>query len=173
MSRLQLALNVADLDTAVDFYTKLFSTAPHKRRDGYANFAIEDPPLKLVLFEGGEPGTTSLNHLGVEVFGTDEVVAAGERFAAAGLQTRDSIAELCCHAVQDKVYAQDPNGREWEYYTILDDEPESAPGEVACGVDASGAPMAVDACGVPAAVGAPMSLGAELPQAGADAGGCC
>lgn len=162
MSRLQLALNVADLDQAVDFYSRLFATEPHKRREGYANFAIADPPLKLVLFEGGAPGTTSINHLGVEVMSTDEVVAAGQRFSAAGLATRDSVAELCCHAVQDKVYAADPNGGEWEFYTILDDAPEVAEGEAAC---------ASDACGVPAgaAVGAGLT---ELPQAVAS-GGCC
>lgn len=163
MSRVQLALNVADLDAAVDFYTRLFGTEPHKRRDGYANFAIAEPPLKLVLFEGGEPGTTSLNHLGVEVMSPDEVVTAGARFAEAGLTTRDSVAELCCHAVQDKVYAKDPNGGEWEFYTILDDEPEVDPNAAAC---------AADACGVPAGATAGIALGAELPQAAA-ASTCC
>lgn len=170
MSRLQLALNVADLDAAVDFYTRLFDTPPHKLRDGYANFAIAEPPLKLVLFAGGEPGTTSINHLGVEVMDPDEVVAAKDRFVEAGLTTRDSIAELCCHAVQDKVYVDDPNGREWEFYTILDDEPE---------VDESAAACATDACAVPAAAGAVAGsvagVGTTLPTLEDDlvGQGCC
>src|SRR5437588_6021189 len=100
VSRVQLALNVADMDAAVEFYSKLFATEPAKRRPGYANFAIADPPLKLVLFEGsGVPGT--LNHLGVEVPSTDDVRVAEERVHGAGLDTNPQDNVTCCYAVQD------------------------------------------------------------------------
>src|SRR6187455_2782196 len=103
VSRVQLALNVADLDQAVDFYSKLFATEPAKRRPGYANFAIAEPPLKLVLLEGvGAPGT--MNHLGVEVMSTDEVAAATSRLAGEGLATATENEVSCCYAVQDKVW---------------------------------------------------------------------
>ncbi len=141
MSRIQLALDVPDLEAAVDYYTKLFGVAPHKRRDGYANFAVEQPPLKLVLFHNPGATGTALNHLGVEVDSTDEVVAATKRFEDAGLQVRVQESDLCCHAVQDKVWATDPNGGAWEYYTILDDDPAldttglSETEAMACGTD--------------------------------------
>ena len=130
MSRVQLALNVPNLDEAVEFYERLFATPVHKRREGYANFAIENPPLKLVLFEGGD--ATALNHLGVEVESTDDVVAATQRFGAAGLTTRVLDGTVCCHATQDKVYAQGPDGTEWEYYTIVDDNPVEPVDAEAC-----------------------------------------
>jgi len=120
MSRVQLALNVDDVDAAVDFYRTLFGAEPAKRRPGYANFAIADPPLKLVLFEAKGHGGT-LNHLGVEVASTDEVAAATERLAAAGLDTRVESQTACCYAVQDKVWVgEEANGR-WEVYTVLAD----------------------------------------------------
>jgi catechol 2,3-dioxygenase-like lactoylglutathione lyase family enzyme len=120
MSRVQLALNVDDVDAAVDFYRTLFRTEPAKRRPGYANFAIADPPLKLVLFEAKGQGGT-LNHLGVEVASTDEVKDAADRFAEAGLDTDVRESTSCCYAVQDKVWVgQEANGR-WEVYTVLAD----------------------------------------------------
>jgi catechol 2,3-dioxygenase-like lactoylglutathione lyase family enzyme len=120
MSRVQLALNVADIDTAVDFYSRLFHTEPAKRRPGYANFAIDEPPLKLVLIEGaGEPGT--MNHLGVEVATTDEVVAATARLSSAGLECATEDQVSCCYAVQDKVWVDAPDGEPWEIYTVLAD----------------------------------------------------
>ena len=125
MQRLQLALDVPDLDAAVDFYERLFATAPHKRRPGYANFAIAEPPLKLVLFENAAAPVTALNHLGVEVGTTDDVVATTRRLDDAGLTTRVADDVTCCHATQDKVYATAPDGTEWEYYTITDDAPDS------------------------------------------------
>lgn len=128
MSRVQLALNVTDLEAAVDFYSKLFGATPHKRRPGYANFAIDEPPLKLVLFEGTEGGT--VNHLGVEVPSTDEVAAATRRLADEGLPTKVEDDTTCCFAVQDKVWVTDPDGAKWEVYTITDDNP--APTEAAC-----------------------------------------
>lgn len=128
MSRVQLALNVDDLDAAVDFYTKLFATEPAKRRPGYANFAVADPPLKLVLIEGhGQAGT--LNHLGVEVETTDEVTAATRRLSDEGLATATEDEVSCCFAVQDKVWVDAPGGEPWEIYTVLADA-EMPPGEL-------------------------------------------
>jgi len=128
MTRVQLALNVSDLEAAVAFYSKLFDTPPTKRRPGYANFAIEEPPLKLVLVEGhGAPGT--LNHLGVEVPSTDEVRATQRRLAATGLATATEDEVECCYALQDKVWVDAPDGEPWEVYTVLEDV-EMAPGEL-------------------------------------------
>ena len=121
MSRVQLALNVTDIDEAVTFYSKLFATEPAKVRPGYANFAIADPPLKLVLIEdpSREPG--SLNHLGVEVETATEVTAATARLAAEGLTTTVEDEVTCCYAVQDKVWVGSPGGEPWEIYTVLAD----------------------------------------------------
>ncbi len=120
MSRVQLALNVSDIDEAVGFYSRLFATEPAKRRPGYANFAVESPPLKLVLIENPE-AAGSLNHLGVEVFSTDEVAATQQRLAGEGLATATEDGVTCCFAVQDKVWVDDPDGAPWEVYTVLAD----------------------------------------------------
>jgi catechol 2,3-dioxygenase-like lactoylglutathione lyase family enzyme len=125
MSRVQLALNVDDLDAAVSFYGKLFGAEPAKRRPGYANFAIEEPPLKLVLIEGEGRGG-SLNHLGVEVASTEEVAQATGRLASRGLATRTEDGVECCYARQDKVWVSDPDGAPWEVYTVLGDSPVMA-----------------------------------------------
>lgn len=130
MSRVQLALNVADIDTAVDFYTKLFGTGPHKRRDGYANFEIVEPPLKLVLIENAPAGSGSLNHLGVEVDSTDDVAAATRRLADQGMDTDVEEQVDCCFAVQDKVWIDGADGTRWEIYTITDDDGASVPSAV-------------------------------------------
>ena len=121
MSRVQLALNVAELDSAIDFYTQMFKTEPHKVRPGYANFEIDNPPLKLVLMEDGRGG--SLNHLGVEVDTTTEVVAETQRLGGLGMATEIEDGVVCCHAEQDKVWVSDPAGIRWEVYTITDDAP--------------------------------------------------
>ena len=123
MSRLQLALNVDDLDASVAFYRKLFGAEPAKLRPGYANFALTEPPLKLVLLEN--PGTGgSLNHLGVEVTDLDRVDAEQARLAEAGLATVDERATTCCYAKQDKFWVEGtPNGELWEVYTVLEDSP--------------------------------------------------
>ena len=117
-SRLQLALNVPDIDLAVDFYTKFFATEPNKRKPGYANFVVADPPLKLVLFENPE-AAGRLNHLGVEVVSSDEVLAHQARLAGEDVAT---VAEsgTCCFADQDKVWVDGPDGP-WEIYTVLAD----------------------------------------------------
>ena len=125
MPRVQLALNVSDLDSAVEFYSKLFATKPAKLRPGYANFAVADPPLKLILIEGsGQPG--SLNHLGVEVEDTSAVTSAQTRLAEEELPTTSEEGVSCCYAVQDKVWVDDPDGAPWEIYTVLDDAEEPA-----------------------------------------------
>lgn len=121
MSRVQLALNVADLDEAISFYSKLFDAEPAKVRPGYANFAIADPPLKLILIEDAAQTPGSLNHLGVEVETTEEVTAAKERLIAAGLATAVEDEVACCFAVQDKVWVDGPSGEMWEVYTVLAD----------------------------------------------------
>ena len=120
MSRVQLALNVTDLEAAIGFYSKLFGAEPAKVRPGYANFAVTDPPLKLVLIEGQGNGGT-LNHLGVEVSSTDEVAAAQRRLTDAGLDTTVEDQVTCCYAVQDKVWVDGPDREPWEIYTVLAD----------------------------------------------------
>jgi catechol 2,3-dioxygenase-like lactoylglutathione lyase family enzyme len=113
--RLQLALNVADLDAAIDFYTRMFETPPAKIRDGYANFAIENPPLKLVLFEGAGPDG-SINHLGVEVETADQVTDAERRLSSAGLATTGIDETICCFAEKAETWVHAPDGNRWEWY---------------------------------------------------------
>jgi catechol 2,3-dioxygenase-like lactoylglutathione lyase family enzyme len=146
MSRVQLALNVSDLDEAISFYSRLFQTSPAKVRPGYANFAVGEPPLKLVLLEGvGVPG--SLNHLGVEVASTEDVMAATTTFTGAGLQPEVEERTTCCYAVQDKVWVDGPDGARWEIYTVLADAEgsESLGGDQRCCTSASVEPIAVSA----------------------------
>jgi lactoylglutathione lyase len=120
MSRVQLALNVDDLDEAITFYAKLFGTAPTKVRPGYANFAVADPPLKLVLLENPGRGGT-LNHLGVEVATSEAVHAEIARLSGEGLFTDEEFGTTCCFATQDKVWVTGPAGEKWEVYTVLAD----------------------------------------------------
>jgi len=120
MSRVQLALNVDDLDEAVTFYSKLFNTGPAKRKPGYANFAVAEPPLKLVLIENPGHGGT-LNHLGVEVATSDLVHEEIARLSGEGLFTDEEIGTTCCFATQDKVWVTGPAGEKWEVYTVLAD----------------------------------------------------
>ncbi len=119
MSRLQLAINVTDLDKAVEFYSRLFDTAPAKTKPGYANFAIADPPLKLVLFEGPEGAT--INHLGVEVETAEEVVSAERRLSGAGLETTGFDETICCFAEKAETWVVDPDGARWEWYVKTGD----------------------------------------------------
>jgi catechol 2,3-dioxygenase-like lactoylglutathione lyase family enzyme len=126
MSRVQLALNVDDVDEAVTFYSRLFGTEPAKRRPGYANFAITEPPLKLVLLENPGQGG-SLNHLGVEVDDVESVDAEQTRLAREGLASVDERGTTCCYAKQDKFWVQgSPSGEAWEIYTVLADSPTFA-----------------------------------------------
>jgi len=120
MSRLQLALNVSNLDESVSFYSKFFKTEPAKLRPGYANFAITEPPLKLVLFENPDVAGT-INHLGVEVFLNSEVVEATKYLAEQGFTTDVEDGTICCHALQDKVWVDGPDDARWEVYTVIAD----------------------------------------------------
>ena len=124
--RLQLALNVRDLDAAVDFYSKLFGVEPGKREPGYANFAIAEPPLKLVLFEAPS-APERLNHLGVEVFDDADVSNAADRIRESGLQYSIENDTTCCHARQNKVWAQEPEGLRWEWYRVIEDVKSRSP----------------------------------------------
>ena len=121
MSRVQLALRVGDLEGSIDFYAKLFNTEPAKRRPGYANFAIAEPALKLVLLEGKPGQATVLDHLGVEVESTGEVDAASQRLTGEGLETLVENGTTCCYARQDKVWVHGPGQEPWEVYTVKDD----------------------------------------------------
>jgi len=121
MSRAQLALRVSDLEASVAFYSKLFGTEPAKRRAGYANFAITEPPLKLVLIEGEAGEDTRLDHLGVEVESTEQVNAATARLKDAGLATFAENDTSCCYAVQDKVWVHGPGQEPWEVYVVKAD----------------------------------------------------
>ena len=130
MSRVQLALNVSDLEASVTFYSTMFGVEPHKRRPGYANFAITEPPLKLVLIEvpadaRGTGVAGALNHLGVEVASVEEVEVGAARLRDAGLATFDEKDTTCCYALQDKVWVHDPAGAPWEIYTVKDDDPDN------------------------------------------------
>jgi len=130
VSRVQLALNVSDLDEAIGFYSRLFASTPAKIRPGYANFAIADPPLKLVLIETAEGRgrgvVGALNHLGVEVEDTEKVAQASRRLSGEGLATSEEHETTCCYAVQDKVWVEDPDATPWEVYTVLADAPVEA-----------------------------------------------
>jgi catechol 2,3-dioxygenase-like lactoylglutathione lyase family enzyme len=165
MSRVQLALNVSDLDASVEFYSRLFATEPHKRRPGYANFAISEPPLKLVLIEvpaeqRGTGVSGALNHLGVEVEAVEQVEAQARRLREVGLAAFDEKDTTCCYALQDKVWVHDPAGAPWEIYTIKDDDPANAQrasasltlldgemdGAACCSPASSGIPESEPAC---------------------------
>jgi catechol 2,3-dioxygenase-like lactoylglutathione lyase family enzyme len=150
MSRVQLALRVADLEGSVAFYSKLFGAEPAKRRPGYANFAIAEPPLKLVLIEGipGEP--TRMDHLGVEVQSSNEVTAATARLAAEGLVTATEEDTACCYAVQDKVWVTGPGDEPWEVYVVKGDADTLTKGpgsECNCGETAETSEPAIASAG--------------------------
>jgi len=150
MSRAQLALNVDDLQVAVTFYSKLFGTEPAKLKPGYANFAIADPPLKLVLLENPGKGGT-INHLGVEVESSAQVHEEIARLTGEGLFTDEEIGTTCCFATQDKVWVTGPAGEKWEVYTVLADsetfgssprhreDPAAGKGDVCCGTGSASA----------------------------------
>jgi catechol 2,3-dioxygenase-like lactoylglutathione lyase family enzyme len=148
-SRVQLALNVTDIDAAARFYSDMFGVEPAKRRAGYVNFEIADPPLKLVLFEHAD-ATSPLNHLGVEVPTSGDVAAAADRFRSVGLAHELSESDRCCHAVQDKVWVTAPDVPlgAWEFYTVLADDPgedaSMARGTCCSTAPASGGPCCAD-----------------------------
>jgi catechol 2,3-dioxygenase-like lactoylglutathione lyase family enzyme len=125
MARVQLALRVSDLEGSIAFYRLLFGVEPAKRRPGYANFAITEPPLKLVLIEGEADQPTVMDHLGVEVEGTADVTAATERLSGLGLFTQVENDTTCCYALQDKVWVHGPGTEPWEVYTVKADAPDA------------------------------------------------
>jgi catechol 2,3-dioxygenase-like lactoylglutathione lyase family enzyme len=140
MSRVQLALRVADLEGSIAFYSRLFGVEPAKRRPGYANFAIDEPPLKLVLLEGEPERPTAMDHLGVEVFTADDVHAATTRLTDAGLVTLTEDNTSCCYALQDKVWVHGPGDEPWEIYVVKGDADslEKAADSPCCGGAAAG-----------------------------------
>lgn len=157
MSRVQLALRVSDLEKSIAFYTSLFGTEPAKLRPGYANFALTDPPLKLVLIEGEPDQPTVLDHLGVEVETTTEVDDATTRLSELGLFTAVENNTTCCYAVQDKVWVHGPGAEAWEVYTVKADAPDATSihpvgqpdsGGCECGTptSSSGVPLATSCC---------------------------
>ena len=159
MSRVQLALNVSDIDGAVEFHSKLFATEPAKRKPGYANFAIADPPLKLVLIEGEGGGT--LNHLGVEVETGEEVEAAEARLRARGMATTGVDDTTCCYALKTETWVDDPDGAPWEVYVKTGDAEQMSP---------TGDPDATAGqCCSPAAISGSVAMGASPGSAD----GCC
>ena len=161
MSRIQLALNVADIDAAVEFYSTLFATEPAKRRPGYANFAVADPPLKLVLLQN--PGATgTLNHLGVERDSMDEVAEQADRLEAAGLALETEGDVVCCYARQSKHWVTGPDGQRWENYVVLADAHPELEGTSGTDVD-RGASLG-GCCG---------ALAAEAGSADPVATACC
>jgi catechol 2,3-dioxygenase-like lactoylglutathione lyase family enzyme len=147
MSRIQLALNVDDLDASIAFYTGLFGTGPAKTRPGYANFAVSEPPLKLVLIENPGQGG-SVNHLGVEVADTTTVETTQSRLAGEGLTSTDERDTTCCYARQDKFWVEGaPDGERWEVYTVLEDsETFSGEDETCCTTDAAASSNEAAAC---------------------------
>jgi hypothetical protein len=160
MPRVQLALNVDDLDQAITFYSKLFNTGPAKVKEGYANFAVAEPPLKLVLLQNPGKGGT-INHLGVEVESSEQVHAEIARLSGEGLFTDEEIGTTCCFATQDKVWVTGPAGEKWEVYTVLSDsqtfgtgpqhlDDPTVEGGICCGASASatesGQPCATASC---------------------------
>jgi catechol 2,3-dioxygenase-like lactoylglutathione lyase family enzyme len=176
MSRVQLALNVDDVEVATAFYAKLFGVEPAKTRPGYANFAIADPPLKLVLLEKPGSGGT-LNHLGVEVASVDEVDAEQTRLAAIGLASTEERDSTCCHAEQTKFWVENtPGGERWEVYTVLADSPTffgDAASAAADSSDAAGGEAAAPACcaTAPAEAAETAERGSSATQSAAAA--CC
>jgi catechol 2,3-dioxygenase-like lactoylglutathione lyase family enzyme len=146
MSRVQLALRVADLEGSVAFYTKLFGVEPAKRRPGYANFAVAEPPLKLVLLEGEAGEATRMDHLGVEVEETEQVTAATRRLTDAGLATFEENDTSCCYALQDKVWVHGPGQEPWEVYVVKADADT-------LGRSQDGLPAAAECCAPPGTTG--------------------
>ena len=173
--RIQLALNVDDLGESIAFYAKLFGTGPAKVKPGYANFAIAEPPLKLVLLENPGQGG-SLNHLGVEVTDTDVMEAEQARLAEAGLAAVEERDTTCCYARQDKFWVKGaPNGERWEIYTVLNDSPTFWGQEGSQGWDAASAELADAHATTAAGDAAPVQCcgNSQAEESAASAGTCC
>ncbi|MFG1859006.1 ArsI/CadI family heavy metal resistance metalloenzyme [Actinomadura geliboluensis] len=164
MSRVQLALRVPDLEGSIAFYSKLFGTGPAKRRPGYANFAVAEPPLKLVLIEGKDEEATRMDHLGVEVEDSGLVADAAERLAAAGLATFEENDTSCCYALQDKVWVTGPGKEPWEVYVVKADADtlEKAEASACC------TPQTASTTG-----SVPVTVGVDAAEKGTTGSACC
>lgn len=164
MSRVQLALRVPDLEGSIAFYSKLFGTGPAKRRPGYANFAVAEPPLKLVLIEGKDEEATRMDHLGVEVEDSGLVTDAAERLTAAGLATFEESDTSCCYALQDKVWVTGPGKEPWEVYVVMADADtlEKAEASACCTPQTASTTSAV-----------PVTIGVEAAEKGTTGSACC
>src|SRR5690349_21247679 len=176
MSRVQLALRVSDLDGSVAFYARLFGVEPAKRRPGYANFAVGEPPLKLVLIEGDAGQPTVMDHLGVEVFTGEDVRAATARLTDAGLITRTENDTSCCYALQDTVWVRGPGNEPGEVYVVKGDADQlgTGPGsECSCGDPQQTAEPATTAVEPATAAVEPATAAVEPATAAAGRVGCC
>jgi catechol 2,3-dioxygenase-like lactoylglutathione lyase family enzyme len=164
MSRVQLALRVPDLEGSIAFYSKLFGTEPAKRRPGYANFAVAEPPLKLVLIEGKDEEATRMDHLGVEVEDSGLVTDAAERLAAAGLATFEENDTSCCYALQDKVWVTGPGKEPWEVYAVKADADtlEKTEASACCTPQTTSTTSAV-----------PVTIDIEAAEKGTTGSACC
>ena len=170
MSRVQLALNVNDIDAAVEFYSTLFDTAPAKRRPGYANFAVVNPPLKLVLFEN-PAATGTLNHVGVERESMEEVESEADRLEAAGLTLDVEGDVVCCFARQDKHWVTGPDGQRWENYVVLADAHAELEGKTHADLTLT---EATDVSGTGGCCAGSHDAEIEVPHSvGATSSGCC
>lgn len=123
-----LAINVRNVEESINFYKKMFGIEPSKVRTGYAKFDVHEPPLNFTLNQVpfGERG--ALSHLGIQVASTEDVIAVRERWAQAGLVTRDEMDTNCCYAIQDKTWVHDPDNNEWEVFVVKKDNLEESSG---------------------------------------------
>ncbi|HEX5142604.1 MAG TPA: ArsI/CadI family heavy metal resistance metalloenzyme [Mycobacterium sp.] len=165
MSRVQLALRVSDLEGSITFYSRLFGVEPAKRRPGYANFTITEPPLKLVLLEGEQDNPTVMDHLGVEVDTSEEVTAATTRLSELGLFTQVENDTTCCYARQDKVWVHGPGAEPWEVYTVKDDSASFGTHSPVLSATEAGQPSAATCCQADRATG--------LTEPATQPAGCC
>ncbi|MFN2455962.1 MAG: ArsI/CadI family heavy metal resistance metalloenzyme [Pyrinomonadaceae bacterium] len=149
-----LALNVRNVEASIKFYRKMLGLEPSKVRTGYAKFDVQNPPLNLTLNERQFAERGALSHLGIQVASTADVLATREKWAAAGLFTRDEMQTDCCYATQDKTWVRDPDGNEWEVFVVLQDNlPEAANAEAAMccapapltGIQRASAPPTIEA----------------------------
>jgi catechol 2,3-dioxygenase-like lactoylglutathione lyase family enzyme len=128
-----LAINVRDVEASTEFYKKMFGVEPSKVRTGYAKFDIEQPGLNFTLNQVPFSERGALSHLGIQVGTTDDVLALRDQWQARGLLPRDEMQTSCCYALQDKAWVTDPDGNEWEVFTVLQDNlPEAKSNDATC-----------------------------------------
>ena len=171
--RLQLAIDVADLNEAIDFYGRLFGAGPDKVEDGYANWALTDPPLKFVVFERPDAPAGGINHLGLEVESADEVVATEERLRGAGLMTTGIDETMCCFAEKVETWVTDPNGHRWEVYVKTADHPTARENVVLTHRSTTAGMNAEDAATTNASSTSMADTGSLAGEGAAPSGRCC